>query len=105
MNLALRLLPAALVLCSLSTASAADRELNIHEAIYGRDGADRTCDAKKPIKEVCDGVSICSFPVNDYLCGDPDVGIVKILRIQFDCGSDVRKAAGAEGSVLTLACW
>lgn len=104
MHPSLRLLPAVLVLCSAAAAMAGDGELTIREAIYGRHGADRTCDAKGPIKEVCDGASICSFPVNDYLCGDPDVDVAKILRIEFDCGGETRKAAGAEGSVLTLTC-
>jgi hypothetical protein len=57
--------------------------IRILDAWYG--GGRRVCDASHSLRSHCDGRGQCQFKVGNELCGDPLPGVVKGIRITYDC--------------------
>lgn len=64
--------------------------ISVKSAIYGVPSSNfsRECDATGYIINICNGKKACSFPINNYICGDPAYGYKKVMEIVFSCGSE-----------------
>lgn len=81
--------------------------IEIVAAEYGVPG--RTCSAgpeiKKHVSDACGGFRPrCLVSVSRGWCGDPAVGVVKTLTVDYLCGATRKRAAAADGSGLELTC-
>jgi len=81
--------------------------IEIVAAEYGVPG--RTCTAgpeiKKHVGEACGGFRPrCLVSVSNGWCGDPAVGVVKTLTVEYKCGTTRKQASAAERSPLELSC-
>ena len=83
------------------------RFIEIVEAEYGVPG--RTCtagpDIKKHVSAACGGFRPrCLVSVSNGWCGDPAVGVVKTLTVEYTCGPNRKSASAAENTGLVLTC-
>jgi hypothetical protein len=81
--------------------------IEIVEAEYGVPG--RTCTAgpnvKKFASEACGGFRPrCLVSVSSGWCGDPAVGVVKTLTVEYRCGTTRKRASAVEHTALVLSC-
>ena len=81
--------------------------IEIVEAEYGVPG--RTCraapDVKKRASDACGGFRPrCLISVSNGWCGDPAVGVVKTLTVDYRCGTTLKRASAAEFTSLELRC-
>jgi len=81
--------------------------IEIVEAEYGVPG--RTCTAgpeiKKRVSDACGGIRPrCLISVSNGWCGDPAVGVVKTLTVDYQCGTTRKRASAAEHMPLELRC-
>jgi len=81
--------------------------IEIVEAEYGVPG--RTCsagpDIKKHASDACGGFRPrCLISVSNGWCGDPAVGALKTLTIDYRCGTTVKRASATEHMPLELRC-
>ena len=75
--------------------------LTIRRASYG---ASLRCDAKAAVASQCDGLASCSVYAGNLLCGNPELGPVKTLAVEYACGSLVRIDSVTQNTRLALAC-
>jgi hypothetical protein len=62
--------------------------LKILSAIYGKLGNSQlTCNATVFASNKCNGKTACSFAVNNSICGDPDPGVHKEMKIDYQCNA------------------
>lgn len=77
----------ALVLCAAvavpPAASAQEGGILIVQSFYG---GSRGCDPTAAVARSCTGKASCSIAASNALCGDPEPGVVKRLRVVFRCG-------------------
>ena len=81
--------------------------IEIVEAEYGVPG--RTCratpDIMKRASDACGGFRPrCMISVSNGWGGDPAVGVVKTLTVDYRCGSTLKRASAAEFTPLELRC-
>jgi hypothetical protein len=81
--------------------------IEIVEAEYGIPG--RTCTAgaviKRYVSSACDGFRPrCLVSVSTGWCGDPAVGVVKTLTVDYRCGATRKRASAQDNSALLLVC-
>ena len=81
--------------------------IEVVEAEYGVPG--RTCtagpDIKKHVSAACGGFRPrCLVSVSNGWCGDPAVGVVKTLTVEYTCGPNRKRASAAENTGLLLTC-
>jgi hypothetical protein len=81
--------------------------IEIIEAEYGVPG--RTCtagpDIKKYVSEACGGFRPrCLVSVSNGWCGDPAVGEVKTLTVEYTCGASRKRASATQNTGLVLSC-
>jgi hypothetical protein len=65
-------------------ASAQEGGILIVQSFYGGDS--RGCDPTAAVARSCTGKASCSIAAGNALCGDPEPGAVKRLRVVFRCG-------------------
>ena len=93
-----------LLLCS-TAAIAQDGGIIVTQAAYGSDS--RLCDATAAVNEQCGGEAACDIAASNALCGDPDYGVVKKLKVLYRCsrdGEDMIAEATEHASAVTLSC-
>jgi len=82
--------------------------IEIVAAEYGAPG--RTCTAgpeiKKSVSAACEGLfrTRCMVSVSSGWCGDPAVGAVKTLTVDYVCGTTRKRASAADNTQLVLTC-
>jgi hypothetical protein len=86
---------------------ASSGSIEIVAAEYGVEG--RTCTAgaeiKKHVSEACGGFRPrCLVSVSTGWCGDPAVGVVKTLTVDYKCGAILKRASAPDNSGLWLVC-
>lgn len=85
-NLVSRLFGAFLVCAALAPTSpvaAQEGGILIVQSFYG---GSRGCDPTAAVARSCTGQTSCSIAASNALCGDPEPGVVKRLRVVFRCG-------------------
>lgn len=98
------LLLCGLLLCATSVV-AQDGLIIPTQAAYGSDS--RLCDATAAVNEQCGGKPSCTIAASNGLCGDPDYGVVKKLKVIYRCsrdGEDIVAEATEHASPVTLSC-
>lgn len=79
--------PGVLVLCAAMAApppaAAQEGGILIVQSFYG---GSRGCDPTAAVARSCTGEASCSIAASNGLCGDPEPGAVKRLRVVFRCG-------------------
>lgn len=75
----------------------------VEQSFYG---GSRGCDPTAAIARSCTGEASCSVAADNALCGDPEPGVVKQLRVVFRCGRQgaSRTVEAVEGSAAVLGC-
>jgi len=96
-----------LLLLSAIRYFASSGSIEIVTAEYGVPG--RTCSAgpeiNKYVSSACGGFRPrCLVSVSTGWCGDPAVGVVKTLSVDYRCGNTAKRASASDGSGLVLAC-
>ena len=82
--------------------------LEIVKAEYGVPG--RTCsagpDIKKRVSSACADPfrPRCLVSVSTDWCGDPAVGVVKTLTVDYKCGNKAKWASATDNTALVLSC-
>ena len=81
--------------------------IEIVDAEYGVPG--RTCtagpDIKKYVSSACGGFRPrCLVSVSTGWCGDPAVGAVKTLTVDYKCGDTAKRVSASDGTGLVLRC-
>lgn len=81
--------------------------IEIVSAEYGVPG--RTCsagpDIKRHVSAACGGFRPrCLVSVSNGWCGDPAVGVVKTLTVEYMCGATRKRASAVENTALVLTC-
>lgn len=81
--------------------------IEIVAAEYGVPG--RTCtagpDIKKYVSSACGGFRPrCLVSVSTGWCGDPAVGVVKTLTVDYKCGHTAKRVSASDHSGLLLTC-
>lgn len=79
--------------------------IQISNASYG---AGRRCDATHVLRRACNGQRSCSVDVSNKLCGDPESGRRKELRVEYSCrgnGGQSRHGSAREGRDLRISCY
>lgn len=87
------------------SASAQEGGILISQANYGSDS--RGCDSTAAVARTCTGRASCAVAASNALCGDPDPGAVKRLRVVFRCGrqgGDRTAEAIEHGAPVQIAC-
>ncbi|MBI3230112.1 MAG: hypothetical protein HYZ45_08065, partial [Burkholderiales bacterium] len=82
-------------------------QLVVHGARWEVAGGGASCDATRQLAAACDGLRTCRVPVDPAsLCGgDPAVGSLKILDIQYSCDGIRQAPIGfPDGSTASLHC-
>ncbi len=78
------------------------KKIIIERAKYGADG--QKCDATSVIRRRCEGKKKCTIKASNRLCGDPNKGSVKHLRIKYSCGVRPLKVYVGEKNLAYLSC-
>lgn len=79
------------------------RDIRIEAAWYGLE--DRSCDATRDARRLCEGRSECTIPATNRLCGDPAPYVTKVLTVWYRCGrGPVRSTTRWEGRYVGLRC-
>jgi len=103
-----RVLGVLLLLAAMAVSPAAlaqEGGILISQANYGSDS--RGCDPTAAVAQSCAGRTSCSVAASNALCGDPDPGVVKKLKVVFRCGrrsSDRIVEALEHAAPLQIAC-
>ena len=70
-------------LAAAPPAAAQEGGILIVQSFYG---GSRGCDPTAAVARSCAGKASCSIAASNALCGDPEPGVVKRLRVVFRCG-------------------
>lgn len=76
--------------------------LYVTTASYGTTAA--SCDARTKVGQPCDGRDACSVTANNTLCGDPEPGKLKTLKLTYTCQGAARSATIYESKSMALSC-
>jgi hypothetical protein len=77
--------------------------IRIEEARYGT--RDNACDATEAVQRAIGWHRHATIVATNELCGDPDVGRQKQLRIVYRCGDEpVARVQAGEGAAVMLGC-
>lgn len=90
-------------LAAAPPAAAQEGGILIDQSFYG---GSRGCDPTATIARSCTGKASCSVAASNALCGDPEPGVVKRLRVIFRCGREgsSRTVEAIENAAAVLAC-
>ena len=91
-------------LAAAPPAAAQEGGILIVQSFYG---GSRGCDPTAAVARSCAGKASCSIAASNALCGDPEPGVVKRLRVVFRCGrqgGDRTLEAIEDGTPLEIAC-
>jgi hypothetical protein len=73
--------------------------------LSGRFGAaGKYCDAGPKLKAVCDGTAGCEARADGSWCGDPNMGVVKELEVQYSCGAAASVLRAKENDTIQIRC-
>ena len=76
--------------------------MRIATAVYG--SAANTCTATNLVSGICKWRDSCAVMSDTLLCGDPNMGIAKNLRITYNCDGVGKSITAANGTAAGLAC-
>ena len=76
--------------------------ITVQSAVYGMS---KTCNATSALADQCNDKANCSFSVGNHLCGDPEFGVVKRIKVSYQCTNGGAKTQTAqEYESMTLSC-
>lgn len=80
-----------------------NNDIHIESAWYGIEN--RSCDATRDARRLCEGRSNCTIPATNRLCGDPASYVTKVLTVWYRCGNrPPRQTTRWEGRYVGLRC-